>query len=136
MVLQLKGADIGFDPEFPVSFDDEARIRSWNALHLLNLNNCDVGISPTHWQKAQHPKAYLDKIVVAHEGINTENLGPDANASFTTPSGVTVRAGDPVITYVARSLEPYRGFHTFMRALPAIQREHKNAQVLIVVATT
>jgi glycosyltransferase involved in cell wall biosynthesis len=128
-------ADIGFDPEFPVTFDDLARIRSWNALHLLNLNNCDVGISPTHWQKAQHPKAYLDKIVVAHEGIDTENLGPDANAVFKTPGGEVLRANDPnkpVITYVARNLEPYRGFHTFMRALPAVQREHKNAHVLIV----
>ncbi len=128
-------ADIGFDPEFPVEFDDLARIRSWNALHLLNLNNCDVGISPTHWQKAQHPQAYLDKIVVAHEGIDTENLGPDPHAVFKTPSGEVLKANDPnkpVITYVARNLEPYRGFHTFMRALPAVHREHKNAHVLIV----
>jgi glycosyltransferase involved in cell wall biosynthesis len=128
-------ADIGFDPEFPVEFDDLARIRSWNALHLLNLNNCDVGISPTHWQKAQHPQAYLDKIVVAHEGIDTENLGPDPHAVFKTPSGEVLKANDPnkpVITYVARNLEPYRGFHTFMRALPQVQKEHKNAHVLIV----
>jgi glycosyltransferase involved in cell wall biosynthesis len=128
-------ADIGFDPEFPVTFDDLARIRSWNALHLLNLNNCDVGISPTHWQKAQHPKAYLDRIVVAHEGIDTGNLGPDPDAVFRTPSGEVLKANDPnkpVITYVARNLEPYRGFHTFMRALPAVQKEHRNAHVVIV----
>lgn len=128
-------ADVGFDPEFPVTFDDLARIRSWNALHLLNLANCDVGISPTQWQKAQHPKEFLDKIVVAHEGIDTENLGPDPHAVIKTPSGEVLRANDPdkpVITYVARNLEPYRGFHTFMRALPAVQREHKNAHVVIV----
>jgi glycosyltransferase involved in cell wall biosynthesis len=128
-------ADIGFDPEFPTTFDDLARIRSWNALHLLNLANCDVGISPTQWQKSQHPKEFLDKIVVAHEGIDTENLGPDPDAVFKTPSGEILRANDPdrpVITYVARNLEPYRGFHTFMRALPAVQKEHKNAHVLIV----
>ncbi len=128
-------ADVGFDPEFPVTFDDLARNRSWNALHLLNLQNCDAGISPTHWQKAQHPKAYLDKITVAHEGIDTENLGPDSNAVIKTPSGEILKANDPdkpVITYVARNLEPYRGFHTFMRALPAVQREHKNAHVVIV----
>lgn len=128
-------ADIGFDPEFPTTFDDLARIRSWNALHLLNLANCDVGISPTQWQKAQHPKEFLDKIVVAHEGIDTENLGPDANAVIKTPRGEVLRANDPekpVITYVARNLEPYRGFHTLMRALPRVQREHKNAHVVIV----
>jgi len=128
-------ADIGFDPEFPASFDDHARIRSWNALHLLNLNNCDAGISPTQWQKAQHPLEYRHKITVAHEGIDTENLGPDPLAQFKTPSGLTLKANDPkhpVLTYVARNLEPYRGFHTFMRALPAIQREHKGLHTLIV----
>jgi glycosyltransferase involved in cell wall biosynthesis len=127
-----EGADIGFDPEFPVSFDDRTRIRSWNALHLLNLENCDAAISPTHWQKAQHPKAYLDKITVAHEGIDTENLGPDPNAAIKLPSGTVLKVGDPVITYVARNLEPYRGFHQFMRALPAIQREHKTCHTVIV----
>jgi glycosyltransferase involved in cell wall biosynthesis len=72
---------------------------------------------------------------VAHEGIDTENLGPDPDAVFKTPSGEILRANDPdrpVITYVARNLEPYRGFHTFMRALPAVQKAHKNAHVLIV----
>ncbi len=128
-------ADIGFDPEFPASFDDHARIRSWNALHLLNLHNCDAGISPTQWQKAQHPREYQHKITVAHEGIDTENLGPDPSALFKTPSGLTLKPdhpNQPVLTYVARNLEPYRGFHTFMRALPAIQREHKGLHTLIV----
>jgi glycosyltransferase involved in cell wall biosynthesis len=130
------GADIGFDPEFPVTFDDRARIRAWNALHLLNLENCDAAISPTQWQKAQHPTAYLDKITVAHEGIDTENLGPDPNAAIKLPNmhntGTVLKAGDPVITYVARNLEPYRGFHQFMRALPAIQKEHKTCHTVIV----
>ncbi|MCE4558167.1 glycosyltransferase family 4 protein [Roseateles cellulosilyticus] len=127
-----QGADIGFDPEFPVTFDDRARIRAWNALHLLNLENCDAAISPTHWQKAQHPKPYLDKITVAHEGIDTENLGPNPRAAIKLPNGTVLRAGDPVITYVARNLEPYRGFHQFMRALPAIQKEHKTCHTVIV----
>ncbi len=125
-------ADVGFDPEFPVTLDDLARIRTSNALHLLNLENCDAAISPTNWQKSQHPVAYQGKIVVAHEGIDTENLGPDANAVFKLPNGTVLKAGDPVITYVARNLEPYRGFHTFMRALPTIQAEHKQCHTIIV----
>lgn len=126
------GADLGFDPEFPLSFDDRARIRTWNALHTLNLTNCDVGISPTHWQKSRHPEIFQSKIVVQHEGIDTGALGPDPNAHITTPSGVTLKAADPVITYVARNLEPYRGFHIFMRALERIQKEHKTCHAVIV----
>jgi glycosyltransferase involved in cell wall biosynthesis len=45
---------------------------------------------------------------------------------------VTLKAGDPVITYVARNLEPYRGFHIFMRALEQIQKEHKTCHAVIV----
>jgi glycosyltransferase involved in cell wall biosynthesis len=37
-----------------------------------------------------------------------------------------------LVTYVARNLEPYRGFHTFMRALPHILRRRPQAQIVIV----
>ena len=127
-----EGADIGFDPEFPISFDDRARIRTWNALHALNLEACDAAVTPTHWQRSRHPAIFQPKIVVQHEGIATENLGPDPNAAITTRSGTTLKTGDPVITYVARNLEPYRGFHVFMRALEKIQKEHPSAHALIV----
>ncbi|WP_231408752.1 glycosyltransferase family 4 protein [Ralstonia solanacearum] len=127
-----KGADADFDPEFPLSVDSAARIRARNALHLLNLEQCDLGITPTHWQHQLHPQAYRDKIVVAHEGIPVEQLGPDPNATLTLPNGTTLRAGEPIVTYVARNLEPHRGFHQFMRALPIILREHASCQVVIV----
>ena len=39
---------------------------------------------------------------------------------------------DEVITFVNRNLEPYRGYHIFMRALPALLKERPNAIVLIV----
>jgi glycosyltransferase involved in cell wall biosynthesis len=141
-----EGADFGFDPEFPPALDDRLRITTWNALHLLNLQNCDEAITPTQWQKDRHPEVYQDKLRVIHEGIDLANLAPDSDAAITlmvpstagenTPSGgprhLVLRHGDPVITYVARNLEPYRGFHTFMRALPRVMTEHPRAQVLIV----
>lgn len=129
---QTRGADADFDPEFPLDLDGTARIRSRNALHLLNLENCDAAITPTHWQHSLHPKAYQDKIQVIHEGIDTANLGPDSEATLQLPNGKVLRAGEPIVTYVARNLEPYRGFHQFMRALPKILREHPTCQVVIV----
>lgn len=127
-----EGADLGFDPEFPLSFDDRARIRMWNAQHALDLIQCDAAVSPTHWQRSRYPEVLQHKIVVQHEGIDTENLGPDPSAIVTTPSGVVLKAGDPVITYVARNLEPYRGFHIFMRALEKIQKADPRCHALIV----
>ncbi|MGH8601549.1 MAG: glycosyltransferase family 4 protein [Gammaproteobacteria bacterium] len=126
------GADAGFDPEFPQDINDAARIRTRNALHVLNLEQCDLGITPTHWQHGLHPEAYRSKIQVIHEGIDTAALGPDPQAVLQLPNGTSLHAGMPVVTYVARNLEPYRGFHSFMRALPHLLREHPTCQVVIV----
>ncbi|QTS88787.1 glycosyltransferase family 4 protein [Ectopseudomonas khazarica] len=126
------GADAGFDPEFPLTLNGAASIHSRNALHLLNLENCAAAITPTHWQHSLHPAAYQDKIKVIHEGIDTANLGPDPDAVLRLPNGQQLKAGDPVVTYVARNLEPYRGFHCFMRALPKILKEHPTCQVVVV----
>lgn len=126
------GSDVGFDPEFPASFDTQAKLRTWNALHNVNLEHCDVGVSPTHWQRSRHPAVYQDKIQVIHEGIDTELLRPAPTAHLTLPNGHTVKAGEPVITYVARNLEPYRGFNSFMRALEQVQKAHKTCHTIIV----
>ncbi|MDV7212377.1 glycosyltransferase family 4 protein [Azotobacter beijerinckii] len=129
---QVEGDDLDFDPEFPASIDDKVRVRSRNALHLLNLESCDLGITPTHWQHSLHPAAYRDKIKVIHEGIDTAKLGPDPMATLSSPNGRVLRAGEPIATYVARNLEPYRSFHIFMCALPRILREHPTCQVVVV----
>lgn len=129
---QTQGADAGFDPEFPLEINTAANIRSRNALHLLNLENCDHAITPTHWQHSLHPAAYQSKIQVIHEGIDTANLRPDSEATLQLPNGQVLKAGQPIITYVARNLEPYRGFHRFMRALPNILQQHPTCQVVIV----
>ncbi|WP_162845198.1 glycosyltransferase family 4 protein [Hydromonas duriensis] len=128
----LPKGDLGFDSEFPDSFDQQAKIATWDALHSLNLVRCDAGVTPTQWQRSRHPELFHHKLNVIHEGIDTEQLNPDANATFKLPNGIVVRAGDPIVTYVARNLEPYRGFHTFMRALERIQKTHKTCHAIIV----
>ncbi len=97
------------------------------------MENCDVGITPTKWQHSLHPEAYRDKIQIIHEGIDTGNLKPDANAELKLPNGSVLKAGMPTVTYVARNLEPYCGFYTFMRALPELLKQHPSCQVVIVV---
>ncbi|MEW7864112.1 glycosyltransferase family 4 protein [Aeromonas diversa] len=127
-----QGADADFDPEFPLSLDGPARIRARNALHLLNLEQCDAGVCPTHWQQSLHPAAYHGKLRVVHEGIRTERLRPDPEATLALPNGRVLRAGQKIITYVARNLEPYRGFHRLMRNLPALLAADPECQVVIV----
>lgn len=125
------GADVGFDPEFPAAPDDAQRLRVRNAMHLSALNACDAGFAPTHWQRAQFPPEYRSRIAVVHEGVATDAIRPDAAARFEW-QGRVFKAGEPIVTYVARNLEPYRGFHVFMRALPALLAREPRAQVLVV----
>ena len=128
------GADVGFDLEFPEDdFSTLARLRSKNAHHLLALETMDAGISPTLWQRDQIPLQFRDGVEVIHDGIDADLIRPNPAASLQS-AAADLRLGvdDEVITFVSRSLEPCRGFHVFMRALPEILRRRPKARVLIV----
>lgn len=126
------GLDVGFDPEEPVDLDLLCRVRARTSHLLLGLEACDMGISPTHWQKNTHPEAFHDKIEVIFDGIDTNVVRPEGEAGLFLPDGAAIERGDELVTYVARNLEPYRGFRTFMRALPEILHQRPHAKVVIV----
>lgn len=128
------GLDVGFDPEFG-SGDLGTRIRvaSRQPQLLHTLAMADIGIAPTHWQASTFPDVLQDMINVIHDGVDTDYVKPDDQAEFTVPGGgPTLRPGDEVLTFVNRNLEPYRGYHTFMRALPDVLAARPEAQVVIV----
>ena len=127
------GVDADFDPEFVSIFNDPSRLRSRNGINLLAFQSADWGHSATQWQRSLYPEEMRTRISVLHEGVDTDLVRPNPQATFTLPgSGRKLTRRDEVITYVARNLEPYRGFHVFMRALPQLLRRRKNAQVVIV----
>jgi len=129
------GRDVGFDPEFPtIGADGAVALHAKNASTLLAMAEADAGLSPTQWQRSTFPAMLRDKITVLHEGIDTTAVRPDAAASLALASGRVLTARDEVITFVARNLEPLRGYHVFMRALPRIMRERPNAEVLVIGA--
>lgn len=129
-----EGGDTGFDPEFPVAdvAADRCRLRLKNLNNQLALEQADAALSPTHWQASTYPAAFRDRISVIHDGIDCDALRPDPGVRFELPTGQVLTRDDEVITFVNRNLEPYRGYHRFMRALPALLRERPRAQVLIV----
>lgn len=129
-----EGADVGFDPEFGSKYGERDRCR----LRLKNLNNvvhfqiADAGISPTQWQASTFPEPFRSRITVAHDGIDTTLLSPNPAASLTLNNSLTLTCKDEVITFINRNLEPYRGYHVFMRALPKLLKQRPNARVFIV----
>jgi glycosyltransferase involved in cell wall biosynthesis len=117
---RASGSDTGFDPEFPPSPAARPRLRLMNAPLLMALEACDWAQVPTRWQQRQFPAGYAERMTVVHDGIDTELARPG------------LAPEEELVTYVARNLEPYRGFHSFMRAIPEIQRRRPGARIVIV----
>ncbi len=134
---QLHGADVGFDPEFEITDVGEVcRLRLKNLNNLLHFEAADAAISPTVWQASTFPEPFRGRITVIHEGIDTAAVAPDPRVTLGlhTPDGTSLQLSraDEVVTFVSRNLEPHRGYHVFMRALPELLRRRPRARVLIV----
>jgi glycosyltransferase involved in cell wall biosynthesis len=133
-----RGLDTDFDPEIQrVTLPTSVYVRTRQAHLLLAISAADAALAPTRWQASSFPPGLREGITVIHDGIDTARVCPNPAATFAIPgsgpgSGQMLKAGDEVLTFVNRNLEPYRGYHIFMRALPDILLARKEAQVVIV----
>jgi glycosyltransferase involved in cell wall biosynthesis len=127
-------ADVGFDPEFPADPLDFPRIRAKNAINHIALNLGGSGQTPTEWQLSTYPDWARPRINMVWEGVDLETCRPDPAVHKKTLKigDMTIRPTDKLVTYVSRDLEPYRGFHVMMRALPELMRARKDIKVVMV----
>jgi len=128
----VQGADYLFDPEFPSPPEDAQRVIARNATNLVSWLAADWGLVPTQWQRSLFPLEMQSRMSVIHEGVLTDEIKPNPEQRMTLKSGRTYTTQDQVITFAARNLEPYRGFHVMMRAVPEILRRHPQAVVAFV----
>jgi len=127
------GTDVDFDPEFAGQDASTAcRIDLKNTNNVLNMLQADAGISPTAWQASTFPLPFRERITVIHDGIDASVAAPNPAAALTLNGTIRLAPGDEVVTFVNRNLEPYRGYHTLMRALPEVLSRRPNARVVIV----
>ena len=128
------GADVVFDPEFPIPEADFPRVRAKNAINHLALNLGGHGVTPTEWQLSTYPDWARARIDLLWEGVNLDVCSPDPKARRAALKfgAMTIRRTDKLVTYVSRDLEPYRGVHPMMRALPALMRARKDLKVVMV----
>ena len=108
------------------------QVRAKNVANLLALDEMAWGLAPTAFQASRFPKVYRHRVSVIHDGVDTVLLRADRHVRLRLPNGVILDRHQPVITFVNRCLEPYRGFPQFMRSLPAVLSAYPDAQVLVV----
>ncbi len=135
---QPLGFDYDFDPELQGQPDWAAcaRIRMKTANPLLNLQASSWNVTPTAFQRSSFPQAWQKRISMIHDGIDTSRACPAAAPGpVTLADGTAFSPDQPLVTFVNRRLEPYRGCHTMIRAIPELQRLVPEAQLLIVGET-
>lgn len=127
------GTDADFDPSEPLDADAEARIRIKNAPILIDLYSCDRGLSPTNWQRQQFPPEYHSKITVHHDGVDTQFFQPQPGAKLVLPRiNLDLRDVPEIVTYVARGMEPYRGFPQLIETIALLQQRRPQCHAVIV----
>jgi glycosyltransferase involved in cell wall biosynthesis len=130
---QAHGTDADFDPNDPLTVDDILRIRIKNAPILIDLYSCDRGLSPTYWQRQQFPTEYHNKLTVHHDGIDTHFFQPQPGKKLVLPDlNLDLSHVNELITYVARGMEPYRGFPQLIEAVALLQQRRPHCHVVIV----
>lgn len=109
----------------------ELRIRMKNTAILQDLAAMDWGQTPTRYQKSQFPGIFRKRMTVLHDGVDTDYFAPDPGETLAV-GGRVFRRGDPLVTYIARGMEPYRGFPQFMEAVSILQKMHTSVHVVVI----
>lgn len=128
------GLDVGFDPEFPDAAESHPRVRARNAVNLLALANPGHGQTPTRFQLETYPAWARPRITLLPEGVDLATCRPNPGLRGATLdlAGFHIAPGDTLVTFVARDLEPYRGVHTVIRAIPRLHRLRPGLKVVLV----
>ena len=133
MLYRSHGGDLNFDPEFgEESMARNVRAHAKNATQVLAFAYADRIVCPTPFQASSFPASLQGMIHVIHEGVDISHAQRRPDASLTLPDGRKLDRHTPVITFVNRTFEPLRGFHIFMRALPAFLDACPEAEVVLI----
>ncbi|MCF3974555.1 glycosyltransferase [Paracoccus salsus] len=133
LMYRTRGHDVGFDPEMHPDSDESRFMTVARSAHLIQgIVQADAAIAPTRYQADSFPTELRSKITVIHDGIDVARVQPSPDAWLELADGRKLQSGDEVLSYVSRSLEPYRGFHVLMRALPQVLKARPDAQVVLV----
>ena len=133
------GADVGFGSNQPPSPDTSLRVHTYNSPIVMDLAQADAAICPTRWQADQFPPAMRRQLSVIFDGVDTDQLplvGQDARKhALTLQAGgvqASIPADVPLVTYVTRCFEPYRGWPQVAEGLALLMQRNPRAHVLLV----
>ncbi|MFY7696680.1 MAG: glycosyltransferase [Cyanobium sp.] len=123
----------GFDrPITLLSIEEQQRIDRQNLLAAAALGIGHAAVVPTQFQRSTFPPHLRHLIRVIHEGVDMNRISSIQQNCLTLPDGTLLTSDTPLLSFCCRSLEPLRGAHVFLKALPALLQAHATAHVVIV----
>lgn len=112
---RTKNSELDFRKDLPLCSEmDRLRASTRNAMLLLDLENCDLGYSPTVWQRDRLPREFHEKVRVIFDGVDTA-VWRRRDAGNRKIGGWQLPSDKRIVTYVSRGLEALRGFDIFMK---------------------
>ncbi len=123
-----------FDASSPLKAGGIKHSRVRNVPILTDLYSCDAGFSPTGWQRDQFPGEYRDKIKVLHDGVDTNFFRPwpyGRRPLILPRLGLNLSGAKEIVTYIARGMEPIRGFPQFMKTVEILQKRRPDCHFVI-----
>jgi glycosyltransferase involved in cell wall biosynthesis len=111
--------------------------RSMTAIDLLDLEQADLGWTPTEWQRQLFPAEYRDSFLVLHDGIDTRRFNPSsrlaaAGGRMRSIAGRVIPASTRVVSFVARSLDRVRGFDRFFNLANSLMQARGDVVCVVV----
>lgn len=134
LIYNRESDSINFDSEFAAGSPElrPLKLRMENLNNHLHFNVAEADLSPTQYQAATYPSSFREDITITQYGVDTKHVRPNPDAALKVSEDRSLTRKDEVITFINRNLEPCKGYHVFMRALPELLRKRPNAQIVLI----
>ena len=123
----------GFDHALDGLEPNQDSFSSQNLMTELALLQSDAAVVASRSQWLSFPEPLRKRLSLQMEGVDLERIRPDRGAQFCSPDhGLTLKAGQPIVTFISRDMEPLRGLRQLLRAWPGVSQAVPTAQLLLV----
>ena len=123
------GFDHGLDGLAPAphTFSSE------NLVSELAILQSNAGVVPSRSQLLSFPPRLRNQLTLLPEGVDLTQVQPNPNAELVLPDlDLQLKAGQPVVTFISRDLEPLRGLRELLRAWPEVCQAVPEARLVLV----
>ena len=122
---------IGFDSALDGKTLDGNPFELPNLVSELSLAQADEALAASRSQLQSFPYPLQNQLTLMPEGLDLTKIHPNNQATVDLRQ-IHLKAGDPIVTFVSRQLEPLRGLRQVLRAWPSVSAAYPKAQLLLI----